>query len=154
MNYSVKCECGNLLIVRSSDAGSRRPCTCGNEVAVPPLSVLRQSPHIEAETDTPEKQTSHPLLVFGIALVGVFIVGFLSPPALMPLGWLMIFAGRFWFSIQILAEMALPNALLVFFVPFMPTVFLFKRFDIAWRPFLFGVFGIVVMLIGAAASAQ
>ena len=55
---------------------------------------------------------------------------------------------RFWFAAQILREMNFSNAMLVFFVPFMPTVFLIIRFDIAWKPFLFGVFGIMVMILG------
>ena len=44
MEYNVPCACGRSLIVRASDAGTFRSCECGNQIHIPQLSVLRESP--------------------------------------------------------------------------------------------------------------
>lgn len=76
----------------------------------------------------------------------------ISPPLLMLLGVLMIITGRIWFAAQILGEMGIENALWVFVVPFMPTVYFFKRIDVAWKPFFFGLAGFAALLIGAGSA--
>jgi hypothetical protein len=40
--YSVRCGCGKVHSVVTGQAGSRIGCTCGREVEVPSLSVLRR----------------------------------------------------------------------------------------------------------------
>jgi hypothetical protein len=42
MAYSVACECSRVHPVSVGDAGSTLTCTCGRNVSVPSLSVLRQ----------------------------------------------------------------------------------------------------------------
>ena len=44
MEYNVPCACGRSLIVRAGDAGTFRSCECGNQIHIPQLSVLRESP--------------------------------------------------------------------------------------------------------------
>lgn len=44
MEYNVPCACGRSLIVRAGDAGTFRSCACGNQIDIPQLSVLRESP--------------------------------------------------------------------------------------------------------------
>lgn len=44
MKYNVPCVCGRSLIVRAGDAGTLRLCECGNQIHIPQLSVLRESP--------------------------------------------------------------------------------------------------------------
>jgi hypothetical protein len=57
MSYSVVCECGQACSVTAGAAGTRIACTCGREVAVPPLHILRRqageaalSPELEIES--------------------------------------------------------------------------------------------------------
>jgi hypothetical protein len=160
MDYTVACDCGRSLVVRAGDAGTQRVCLCGATVSIPALSILQQptqsNSHTEGQLDSAAEErslaTRNPTLVIGITLIVVSVVGAESPPLLMPLGVLMVAAGRLWLAMLVLREMAFPNALMVFFVPLMPTVFLFKRFDVAWRPFLFGISGFVAFQFGWAAT--
>ena len=41
--YSIECDCGAVRSVLATDAGSRLPCPCGRELAVPSLSALKAS---------------------------------------------------------------------------------------------------------------
>jgi hypothetical protein len=42
MSYTVACECSKILPVSAGDAGSTIACSCGREVSVPSLGILRQ----------------------------------------------------------------------------------------------------------------
>jgi len=42
MEYSVACGCGNMRRVTAGDAGSSLTCSCGQQIEVPPLSILRR----------------------------------------------------------------------------------------------------------------
>jgi hypothetical protein len=44
MEYNVTCVCGRSLIVPAGGAGTFRSCECGNQINIPQLSVLRESP--------------------------------------------------------------------------------------------------------------
>ncbi len=117
---------------------------------MPSLSVLRQHSQPESIPEETARPAANPTVFFAVTLFTVVIVGVLFTPLLFPIGILMIMAGRIWFALQILGQMSLPNAMMVLFVPFMPTVFLFKRFDIAWMPFSFGIAGFIVSIVGSA----
>ena len=152
MEYTVPCNCGSSVVVRAGDAGATRTCACGKQLRVPPLSVLRESPC--DGVPAPGKSTN------GLADLGMFAVTiaialfswFQSPSLLIPIGLLTVFAGRIWFAMQILREMAPANALVVLVVPFMPTMFFLQRLDITWKPFIYGIMGIAILIVGAAAS--
>ncbi len=47
MNYTVTCNCGQSLVVRASEAGTRRACDCGASVSIPSLSILRESTELD-----------------------------------------------------------------------------------------------------------
>lgn len=93
-------------------------------------------------------------MIIGIAFVFVLAISLFSQSHLILVGLCMVIAGRIWFAAQILAELDLANAITVFVVPFMPTLFFFKRFDVAWKPFLFGIVGIILFLIGLTTTSQ
>ena len=151
MTYSLPCECGRTFDVRASDAGSNLVCSCGVSVTVPPLSVLRSSyATTEGEDDAQPSESldrrSDVVFVMVVAAVCVFL-GIVAVPALAMAGLLMFVGARIWLAVQVMREMALGNAALVFFVPFMPAMFLFKRFDIAWKPFFLGSVGIAAVMV-------
>jgi hypothetical protein len=153
MIYTVTCVCGKPIPVRAGDAGSVKRCTCGAETDVPSLSVLCAS----SESIHPEESNRaalHPVALFGVTFASALVVGIVSGPLLVFLGFWIFTGGRLWLAAQILREMSLPNAMLVVLVPFVPTIFLIKRFDIAWRPFLFGVMGNLAMLVGVSCSVH
>lgn len=148
MDYTVPCDCGRSLIVRAGDAGATKSCDCGNQLQIPPLSVLRESPNVRDES-TAAGTRGHTGVVLFIVTIGIaLLVSLQSPGFLVLIGLLTFIIGRVWFAMQILREMAPPNALMVLLVPFMPTIFFFQRIDITWKPFLYGIMGIVMMLIG------
>jgi hypothetical protein len=150
VDYTIQCDCGELLGVGIGEAGSRKACTgCGEEVSVPSLSVLRESAPAQPPTVEIHRQASNPGLIFAFTAIILAVFAFVSPTYLVGLGSVMFIFARAWFALQILSEMALPNAILVFCVPFMPTFFLFKRFDITWQPFSFGIAGIVAVIFGS-----
>lgn len=140
MKYSVACKCGRTMIVQGGDAGATKPCMCGNDLAIPSLSILRQS-----KVEEPKAAKDHSkkgavvfwLLVAAIAIGGTLFHGPFSLLTAIPI----IFIARIWFALQILAQMTPGNALIVLLIPFMPTVFFFKRIDITWKPFVFGLLG-------------
>lgn len=52
-DYSIRCDCGQVLFVQPSQAGGERRCACGELVKVPRLSELRRlagetPPHVSA----------------------------------------------------------------------------------------------------------
>ncbi|HEX4129417.1 MAG TPA: DUF1922 domain-containing protein [Pirellulales bacterium] len=49
MEYSLRCECGATLRAPAGTAGGVLPCSCGRNVNVPSLSVLRRLPVAEDE---------------------------------------------------------------------------------------------------------
>ena len=149
MSYSVTCDCGQTIAVRAGDAGAQRICSCGTSVAIPSLGILRET--AESRPDAKQKAESlSPAVLFGVMFALVLAVGFFSKPFLIPLGLLISLAARWWFAGLIFREMSLGNALMVFFIPFMPTLFLIKRFDVAWKPFFFGICGFIIAAVGAA----
>lgn len=154
MAYTVTCDCERSIVVRVGDAGSQKMCGCGTLVNVPSLSDLRECEELDSSIEEPSQQSDLSIVMLGIASFGILVVGVISAPLLLPLGLLMVLSGRVWFAMQILREMTLPNAMMVFFIPFMPTVFLFMRFDIAWKPFLFSVVGFVVFVVGVVACLR
>ena len=157
MIYKISCDCGRSVDAKPSDAGASLACACGSKVVVPPLSSLRAmvddtGPDGAVESPGDGDAKGNAVFVAATLLVPA-VLGIAYTPALILSGVLMFFVARIWFALQILREMTLPNALLVFFVPFMPTLFLFKRFDVAWKPFLLGVIGFVAINVGVASSA-
>lgn len=144
MEYRVTCECGHSFIAGASEAGTCKRCHCGVNVAVPSLSALKSSIIASPEADhasAPVSASNRSIsFVIGIA-IAMIILGLFAPPILGLAGMMTVIYARFWFAAQILREMKLSNALLVFFVPFMPTLFLIKRFEIAWKPFALGLVG-------------
>ena len=143
MNFTLDCECGSSITVRSGDAGTDKLCECGETIRVPSYSELMAIKTLPQSDDSPlvDRNT---LVIFGVAIVLLAFSGLFAIRFLLPIGVLMFISGRLWLTSQILREMTFLNAIIVFVVPFMPTLFLFKRFDIAWRPFLFGAIGLVV----------
>jgi hypothetical protein len=153
MDYIVPCDCGRSLIVRAGDAGATKSCDCGKQLQIPPLSVLRESPNVRDGSTDATSQGGHAGVFLFVATIGIAVFASLQSPALLVLvGFLTFIVGRVWFAMQILREMAPPNALMVLFVPFMPTIFFFQRLDITWKPFLYGIMGIVMLMIGLPAS--
>lgn len=153
MDYTVPCNCGRSLIVRAGDAGATKSCDCGNQLQIPPLSVLRESPSLGVGSTDARSRGGHTGVILFVATIAIAILASLqSPTLLVPIGFLTIIIGRVWFAMQILREMAPPNALMVLFVPFMPTIFFFQRLDITWKPFVYGIMGIVMLMIGLPAS--
>lgn len=154
MIFKLTCVCGRTLEVRAGDAGSSFPCACGKDMAVPSLSELKAIITAEeAQSDTAlsaPRDTKRDLIFVVAVLLPTIALGVFAPVALAPVGLLMLLVARIWFAYQILREMAPANALIVFFIPFMPTLFLFNRFDVAWKPFLLGVLGFVGIGIAIA----
>lgn len=151
MEYNVPCDCGQSLTVRAGDAGASKLCVCGRELQVPPLSVLRRTPSLSNVT---EKQASSGIgasALFVVTVIIAIIAGLQSPSLLLPIGALTFLVGRVWFAMQIVGEMAPANALIVLFVPFMPTFFFFQRFDITWKPFLYSLMGVAIGFFGLPA---
>jgi hypothetical protein len=113
--------------------------------------MLREFAEPEPSTK-PKTDSLSTAAILVIALVGVLVIGYLSKSTLILLGILMFLGARLWFAGQVLKEMSFQHALLVFAIPFMPTLFLIQRYDIAWKPFLLGISGIVVTMIGVSMS--
>lgn len=90
--------------------------------------------------------------MFAATIVIALLASLQSPALLVLIGLLTVFVGRIWFAVQILREMAPPNALLVLLVPFMPTIFFFQRLEITWKPFVYGIMGIAMVIIGVSAT--
>ncbi len=153
MDYTVSCSCGRSLIVRAGDAGATKSCDCGNQLQIPPLSVLRESPNVRDGSSDARSQGGQASVILFVATIAIAVLASLQSPALLVLvGFLTFVVGRVWFAMQILREMAPPNALMVLFVSFMPTIFFFQRLDITWKPFLYGIMGIAMLMIGLPAS--
>lgn len=144
MSDVVTCECGQPFPVTARDAGSTFVCHCGRDVRIPRVAYTPGSAPRDGENSA-----NRPAIAI---LVATFIVAAISatqsPGALFPVGLLMIFIGRVWLAALVLRELDLPNAMMVLLVPFMPTVFLFKRFDIAGLPFAYSVLGVFVAMSG------
>jgi len=140
----VTCECGQPFPVTHRDSGSIFVCHCGRDVRILKIAY---SPGSASSSD----KTSANGTAIGI-LVLTFLVAAISasqfPGALFPVGLLMIFIGRVWLAALVFRELDLPNAMMVLLVPFMPTVFLFKRFDVAGLPFAYSILGAFVALSG------
>ncbi len=153
MEYAVPCDCGRSLIVRAGDAGATKSCDCGKQLRIPPLSVLRELPNVHGDSTDARSRGGHSGVILFVATIAVAMLASLQSPALLvPIGFLTFIVGRVWFAMQILREMAPPNALMVLFVPFMPTIFFFQRLDITWKPFVYGIMGIIMLMIGLPAS--
>jgi hypothetical protein len=146
MNYSVPCDCGQTLLVRAGDAGATKLCACGQVVAIPSLSILRQS-RVEEPTTAARKNKDVGAIVFcGILLTIGLLAVVLPGPHMLLAGFAMLLFSRLWFVGQIFAQMSPANALIVLLVPFMPTVFFVQNIRSTWRPFVFGLFGMYLML--------
>jgi len=143
MIFTLDCKCGSSIAVRSGDAGTDKLCECGETIAVPSYSELVATKTLPQSEASPliDRNT---LLIFSVAIALLVYSAVFATHFLLPIGVLMFIFGRLWLTSQILREMTFLNAMIVFIVPFMPTLFLFKRFDIAWRPFLFGAIGLLV----------
>lgn len=137
--------------VRAGDAGTTRVCDCGNNLRIPPLSVLQES-----ATDAPAVSRNDggylEVIVFACTIAVAVLASMRSQTLLIPVGLVTILVGRLWFAMQILREMAPANALMVLFVPFVPTIFFFQRLEIAWKPFVYGIMGIAMLILGLSAS--
>lgn len=151
MEYTVTCDCGRSLNVRAGDAGTTKPCGCGTELQIPPLSVLRESAN-HAPIASRNTRGYADIGIFGCTIALAAFASTQSTAFLIPIGLLVILVGRVWFAMQILREMAPPNALMVLLVPLMPTIFLFQRLEITWKPFLYGIMGFVMLLTGLSSS--
>lgn len=113
--------------------------------------MLRESPSASASTEMQSSGGLTVAAVFAAPLVIATLASLQSPTMLVPIGLLTFLVGRIWFAMQVLREMAPPNALMVLFVPFMPTIFFFQRIDITWKPFVYGIMGIVMLFMGLSA---
>ncbi len=146
MSYAVTCDCGRSLAVRAGDAGAQKTCDCGASVTVPSLSALQKSAD-SAPTTKPRTETTNPIIVYGVAIAALVAAGLYSRGALQIVGLLMFVGSRWWLAGMILREMDLVAALMVLLMPFVPTYFVIKRFDIAWKPFLLGTAGLIIAIL-------
>lgn len=151
MPFHVSCKCGRRLSASASDAGAQLRCGCGDTVLVPALSELRKSADTEVNSGSPTGSSHNVILIatYFVTMLGfVIFLRVISAHAAVLGGLAMFLAARFWLAIQVLREMSVPNALVVFVVPFAQTIFTFKRFDIAWRPFTMGCAGLASLVLG------
>ncbi len=147
MDSTISCPCGQTFNVSLRDAGMTLGCHCGREVVVP------QRRELAAKKSQQMSNFGHlsRYAMVSMGVIGIILIVMLAIQErgyLVLVGILMILAGRVWLALQILREMELANALLVLIVPLMPTVFLFMRFEIAWKPFLCGSVGYILLFAG------
>lgn len=136
----VTCECGQPFPVTHRDSRSIFVCHCGRDVRVPKIAYVPGS--------EPHAGESSAIGILVVTFLVVAISTIRSPDALFSVGLLMILIGRIWLAARVLRELSLPNAAMVLLVPFMPTVFLFKRSDVVGLPFAYSVLGIFVAMAG------
>lgn len=148
MNYRIVCDtCEQNITVRERDAEAEIMCVCGSRLMVPSLTTLQS----RADSQPLEASIPAGALVLVVATLALILVAAVTDPSsLLAVGLVMFMVGRIWLTIQILRAMSVPDALMVLLVPFMPLVFLFKRFDIAWMPFFYGICGFLVASVGGS----
>lgn len=89
-------------------------------------------------------------MILGLGIVAFLLglVWLLNLPSLAFLLFILMFlGGKLWFLAVMFNEMG-ANAILVFLIPFFDWIFLFIRFDVAWKPVLFQAIGFVFLIVG------
>ncbi|MCA9268851.1 MAG: hypothetical protein KDA41_10295 [Planctomycetales bacterium] len=122
-------------------------CICGTEIFVPSLDELSDL-DFTSDFDAPPYDPTGDVIVFGTAIALAVPAGLVSGLLLVVLGLLMFVCARIWFAAIVLRETGWPRAMLILFVPLLTTLFFFIRFDVAWRPYLLGVLGVITAFVG------
>ena len=149
--FALKCQCGQVTGVTVADAGTIKTCLCGSSLEVPSLREIRTLDVLETQADP--GNSLNDAIVVAIIVVGFVVVSLASyalmgAAGLMFVGWLTVFAGKFWFLVAMLNEMG-AKALLVFAIPFFDWLFLFIRLDVAWKPVLVQMIGLALCCFAA-----
>lgn len=147
VRYKFLCECGKSFLVTASQAGVELSCVCGRTSFVPRLSVLQRSKYEEVNDEHPMRAgLLKPGFVVITALLYFCWYQELSPKLIFFLfGLGMFLVGKIWLLQSMFREVGTP-ALLTFVTPIFDWFFIFKRPDVAWKPILLQVMGIVVCL--------
>ena len=152
-SFRIPCECGKTILVSASEAGTTKRCICRREIAIPSFGKLRESFQVEGENERQTEQHRGPsaILLFAVFAVLFGLIWLWNLPTVVFLASMaMFYGGKIWFLALMFAEMGTP-AILVFLVPFLDWMFLFIRFDVAWKPILCQFLGVVLLVVGMVA---
>lgn len=146
--FAVTCECGASLSALATQAGSTVACRCGRQVKVPRLSELRERFSAVTRLEDPANRSLDTKIIASVAAAYLIIGYFLFGPAILAVltAMLMILGSKVWFLALMFSEMG-GVAILVFIVPFLDWLFLFKRYDITWKPILLQFVGWVALVV-------
>jgi hypothetical protein len=150
--FEVPCKCGAPLRVSASQAGTDAYCLCGRTIQIPRLSDLQKTlSETEPGDDQPVRRFGFIVITIGV-MASLVLVSYWNLQSLAFLAFaLMFFGGKLWFLGVMFREMG-ALAILAFIIPFFDWLFLFKRFDVAWKPILLQFVGIVYLFIGVVAQ--
>jgi hypothetical protein len=154
--FEIPCECGASLRVLASQAGTDRECRCGRTISIPRFSELQKT--FRVRDDRHARPAGGSRLPIGslyrittMAASSFVLLWHQSPSALL-VCLAMFLLGKVWFLLVMFREMGAP-ALLIFIVPFLDWMFLFVRFDVAWKPVVLQFLSVVLGLCVIAARA-
>lgn len=147
-SFAIPCECGKSLRVSASQAGTNKDCICGRSVPVPSFRDLQEKFQVQEIIHAHKTSPLGMILGLGIVAFLLGLVWLLNLPSLAFLLFILMFlGGKLWFLAVMFNEMG-ANAILVFLIPFFDWIFLFIRFDVAWKPVLFQAIGFVFLIVG------
>lgn len=147
--FEIYCDCGKALEIDSAQAGTSLSCGCGRTIAVPKLSDLQRHYRAQVSSDRKEYRQSKvgPGLLVGIILLAA--IWMWNPSSLPMIAFLVLFVGgKLWFLGLMFSELGI-FALLIFIIPLFDWLFLFIRFDVAWKPVCCQILGVLALLIGS-----
>ena len=147
--FEIPCECGNYLSVNASQAGTNKKCICGRTLLIPSFGELQKEFAVEEEPQKIQSDNTAYIITSIVIAALLFVIWHWDLKSLALLTCITMFiSGKVWFLVLMFREMGI-NALLVFIIPFFDWLFLFIRFDVAWRPVLLQFIGIIALVLGA-----
>ena len=148
--FEIPCKCGAPLRFSAGQAGTNAACVCGRIVSIPSLSDLQEKFPTEETSDDRDVVPNRWGLTVSILVVValLFVLWFWNRPSLALLVFVLMFlAGKLWF-LGVMFRETRTSAALVYIVPFVEWVFLFIRFDVAWKPVLLQLIGFLLLVVG------
>lgn len=141
-----------MVPVLASQAGTATKCKCGQMVDVPSFGELKRTSEPASDSAEQAGATAPNWVGLAVTLV-VMVLLFVSgqAAALVLASIACILAGKVWLFITMVGEMG-AIALLALITPVLDMLFVFKRFDVAWRPVALQVLGIVFLVLSAASG--